>query len=80
MCLFFKMNLADNIYCIPKMDIVFLRNVLIYFDAPTKQELIEKMHGHIRPQGYLFLGHSESLINISSDFKLVGQTIYRRKD
>ena len=75
---FFKLNLNDRDYRIPLMDIIFLRNVIIYFDAKTKIELINRLHSYLKPNGYLILGHSESLSNISDKFKLVGKTIYKR--
>jgi chemotaxis protein methyltransferase CheR len=59
-----------------KMDIVFCRNVIIYFDKTTQQALMRKFHQQLRPGGYLFLGHSETLNGIDIDFKSVGSTVY----
>jgi chemotaxis protein methyltransferase CheR len=59
-----------------KMDIIFCRNVVIYFDKPTQQNLMRKFHQQLRPGGYLFLGHSETLNGIDVDFKAVGSTVY----
>ncbi len=59
-----------------KMDIIFCRNVVIYFDKPTQQNLMRKFHRQLRPGGYLFLGHSETLNGIDVDFKAVGSTVY----
>ena len=53
-------------------DIVLCRNVIIYFDAESKKKTIENIYESLKPGGYLFLGHSESLHSISSLFKLVG--------
>ncbi len=53
---------------LPKMDIVFLRNVLIYFSPATKTSIIEKVHRILRPDGCLFLGGSEVLINLDTQF------------
>lgn len=58
-------------------DIVFCRNVMIYFDQPTRERLIDRYAQIIAPGGYLCIGHSESIHN-SAAFKLVGKTIYRR--
>ena len=44
-----------------EIDVIFCRNILIYFDKPTQQAVLERLCRHLRPGGYLFLGHSESL-------------------
>jgi chemotaxis protein methyltransferase CheR len=77
---FFRLNLNDKSYQLPQMDVIFLRNAIIYFDQPTKVELINRLHRYIKPGGYLILGHSESLSGISDKFQLIGKTIYKRKD
>ena len=59
-------------------DIIFCRNVLIYFSKPTQRILIERFANLLSDNGYLFIGHSESLFRISDRFKLVGQTIYQK--
>lgn len=59
-------------------DIVFCRNVLIYFSKPTQRLLIERFANMLSDNGYLFIGHSESLFKISDRFKLMGQTIYKK--
>jgi chemotaxis protein methyltransferase CheR len=60
-------------------DAIFCRNVVIYFDKPTKQRLFERYAGLLVPGGYLFLGHSESMHGLSDAFDLVGRTVYRRR-
>ncbi len=75
---FFKLNLTDPEYRLPLMDIIFLRNAIIYFDKETKISLINRLHYYIKPGGYLFLGHSESLSGISEKFYPVGKTVYKR--
>lgn len=77
---FFLLNLMDKRYQLPAMDVIFLRNAIIYFDLETKKELIERLHSYIKPGGYLIIGHSESLSGISDKFKLIGKTIYKRVD
>jgi len=77
---FFKLNLMDPVYKLPLMDVIFLRNVIIYFDQPTKVELMEKMANQLKPGGYLILGHSESMAGLSDRFEIAGKTIYRRKE
>ncbi len=59
-------------------DIVFLRNVMIYFDEETKKKLIGKIIDRIRPEGYLFVGHSESLNGLTDKVKLVKPSIYMK--
>lgn len=59
-------------------DAVFCRNVVIYFDKPTKQKLFARMAEAIKPGGWLYIGHSENLHGISDRFELVGRTIYRK--
>ena len=60
----FKTSLINN------MDVIFCRNVIIYFDRDAKKKVIESFHDKLRDNGYLLLGHSESLINISNAFVL----------
>ena len=78
--LFFKLNLDDQIYHLPSMDVIFLRNVIIYFDKETKAKLINRLYNYLNPNGYLILGHSESLAGLSDKFTMKGKTIYQRKN
>jgi chemotaxis protein methyltransferase CheR len=55
---------------IEKADIIFCRNVIIYFDDKTKKQVIESFYKRLKDKGFLFLGHSETLINISNKFVL----------
>jgi chemotaxis protein methyltransferase CheR len=76
---FRRINFMDSDFGISdKMDIIFCRNVVIYFDRPTQQDLMRKFYRQMRPGGYLFLGHSETLHGIDVDFKPVGSTVYRK--
>jgi len=59
-------------------DVIFCRNVVIYFDKPTQRKLFDRYAEILRPDGSLFIGHSESLLNVTDRFDLVGRTIYRR--
>ena len=60
-------------------DVIFCRNVMIYFDGPTKTNLVERFTQQLKPGGWLYIGHSESLIGGHPGLKLVGRTIYRRE-
>lgn len=76
---FRRINFMDDDFGIgEKMDIIFCRNVVIYFDKPTQQRLMQKFHRQLRPGGFLFLGHSETLNGLDVDFKMVGSTVYQR--
>lgn len=59
-------------------DFIFCRNVVIYFDKPTQKVLFDRYAEMLRPDGYIFLGHSESMFKVSDRFKLIGNTIYQR--
>ena len=59
-------------------DAIFCRNVMIYFDAPTKATLVDRFTQQIKPGGWLYIGHSESLIGAHPGLQLVGRTTYRR--
>lgn len=59
-------------------DIIFCRNVVIYFDKPTQRVLFDRMAQLQEPGGWLFIGHSENLQNVTKCYRLVGRTVYRR--
>jgi chemotaxis protein methyltransferase CheR len=59
-------------------DIVFCRNVMIYFDSPTQHAVLERMHKVMKPGGLLYVGHSESFNEAKHLFRLRGKTIYER--
>jgi chemotaxis protein methyltransferase CheR len=61
-----------------KFDVVFLRNVIIYFDFPTKVDVIQGVIRKIRPGGWLIVGHSESLHGMPLDLQMFAPSIYRR--
>ena len=75
---FKQLNLLENWPIKGHFDAVFCRNVVIYFDKATKQKLFARMAEVIKPNGWLYIGHSENLHGISDRFELVGRTIYRR--
>lgn len=59
-------------------DVIFLRNVMIYFDPETKREVVQKLMMRLKPQGYLVVGHSESLNGLVNGLRQVKPTIYTR--
>jgi chemotaxis protein methyltransferase CheR len=80
-CLQFRrINLNDgrNFGIRIQMDIVFCRNVIIYFDRQTQKNLFEKFYAQMVPGGYLFIGHSETLHGINDRFKSVSVATYRK--
>lgn len=78
-CVHFKyLNLLSEWPMKQTYDIIFCRNVVIYFDYKTKCELFEKFANLLKPNGLLVIGHSESIQNISKRFSSVGRTIFRK--
>jgi chemotaxis protein methyltransferase CheR len=59
-------------------DLVFCRNVMIYFDNPTQRRVLERMHAAMKPGGLLYVGHSENFTEARDLFRLRGKTIYER--
>ena len=77
MVTFRRLNLMDDRFPIKEpLDLIFCRNVMIYFDRPTQEKLIDKFYRYLKPGGYLFIGHSESLQWIAHSFKVIAPTIY----
>ena len=60
-------------------DVIFCRNVIIYFDKPSKAKLVDRYADALVDGGYLFIGHSESLFKVSERFESLGHTIYKKK-
>jgi len=76
---FRKLNLMEPWPFKGSFDAIFCRNVMIYFDAPTKSTLVDRLTEKLKPGGWLYIGHSESLIGSHPGLRLVGRTIYRRE-
>lgn len=78
--LFKRLNLMDERYPFKGgFDVVFCRNVMIYFDAPVRKALVERIHRYVKPGGYLFIGHSESLPRETCPFGYVKPAVYRKE-
>ncbi len=76
--IFQTFNLMDNIKFKLKFDIIFCRNVMIYFDQPTKDALCQRFFDATNPNGYLFIGHSESL-NKNTPYTTLAPATYQKK-
>ncbi|MGE3772348.1 MAG: protein-glutamate O-methyltransferase CheR [Gammaproteobacteria bacterium] len=75
---FRQLNLMQDWPVKGPLDLIVCRNVVIYFDKPTQRKLFARFADKLAPRGYLIIGHSETLYNVSEDFELVGRTIYRK--
>lgn len=75
---FKQLNLLGSWPMKGPFDVIFCRNVVIYFDKDTQRTLFKRYAKLLKPNGWLYIGHSENLFNVSDDFKLVGRTIYRK--
>jgi chemotaxis protein methyltransferase CheR len=72
-------NLIDARWDLGELfDIVFCRNVMIYFDAPTQRRVLERLHGTLKPDGLLYVGHSENFTHARELFRLRGKTVYAK--
>lgn len=77
---FRRLNLMDARFPIKSpLDLIFCRNVMIYFDRPTQEQLVNKFYQYLKPGGHLFIGHSESLQWVEHPFKVMGPTIYLKE-
>ena len=75
---FNQLNLMNDWPMRGKFDVIFCRNVVIYFDKDTQRKLVARYEQVLEDDGYLILGHSESLFRVSDNFELLGNTIYRK--
>ena len=75
---FLQVNLVCPLPQLHQFDVIFLRNVMIYFDTPTKREVVSRMLPHLAHGGHIIVGHSESLNGVSDALKSVQPSIYRR--
>ena len=75
---FFQQNLADEWTMLAPVDLVLMRNVLIYFDVQTRREMLRKVRKVLKPDGYLLLGSAETTLNLDDLFTRVrvGRTVF----
>ncbi len=75
---FKRLNFMDEFTLRPTHDVIFCRNVVIYFDRPTQQRHFSKLLGCLLPDGYLFIGHSETLSGLTLPVKQIIPTVYKK--
>ena len=75
---FMQINLNNSLPQLGKFDVIFLRNVMIYFDLQTKRQVVARLVKTLRPKGYLLIGHSESLYDVSNEVQVVVPAIYQK--
>ncbi|MBI5756144.1 MAG: protein-glutamate O-methyltransferase CheR [Nitrospirae bacterium] len=77
---FRRLNLIEDNYPFKgKFDFIFCRNVMIYFDKKTQEGIVNRFYNYLEDDGYLFIGHSESLNGVKSPFKYVKPAVYRKE-
>ncbi len=76
---FRRMNLIEPFRHGRTFDVIFCRNVMIYFDRATQQDLVNRLAACLLPGGYLMVGHSESLSGIEHPLEYICPAVYRRK-
>ena len=76
---FRRLNLCGEAFPFQRrFNVIFCRNVMIYFDRPTRAQLVSRFYELLEPDGYLFIGHSESLAGMDVPFRSVRSAVYRR--
>ena len=75
---FQQINLNAALPDLGEFEVIFLRNVMIYFDLETKRQVVRRMLPLLRPGGYFIVSHSESLNGVSDELKVVSPSIYRK--
>jgi chemotaxis protein methyltransferase CheR len=77
---FAQVNLSKGLTGLEPFDIIFLRNVMIYFSPETKRQVVQRIVNLLKPGGHLFVGHSESLNGVCDRLQVVKPSVYRRSD
>ena len=75
---FQRLNLMEQVSSLPAFQVIFCRNVMIYFDRPTQEALVQRLASRLEPGGYLFIGHAEGLNGIEHSLQYVKPAIYRK--
>jgi chemotaxis protein methyltransferase CheR len=77
---FMQHNLTETPARLGEFDVIFLRNVMIYFDQETKRQVVSRLLPLLRPGGYFLVGHSESLNGVTEEVRLVVPAVYRKPE
>jgi chemotaxis protein methyltransferase CheR len=72
------LNFMDDFSFRETMDVIFCRNVVIYFEKPVQERLFQKFCEHLHPNGHIFIGHSETLAGMSLPLKQLSPTVYQK--
>ncbi len=75
---FSRINLNEPLPRLGEFDVIMLRNVMIYFDMPTKRQVVQRLLPHLRRGGYFLVSHSESLNGVCDSLEIVSPSIYRK--
>jgi chemotaxis protein methyltransferase CheR len=75
---FRQVNLNEQLPRLGEFDVIFLRNVMIYFDLETKRKVVQRLMAALKPGGHLLIGHSESLNGVNDELPVVAPSIYRK--
>lgn len=75
---FLQINLNSTLPALGEFDVIFLRNVMIYFDMNTKRQVLARMLPLLRPGGYFLVSHSETLNGITAELKMISPSVYRK--
>ncbi len=75
---FAQINLTESLPATGEFDAIFLRNVMIYFEPETKQQVVERLLTRLRPGGWLFVGHSESINGLVAGIEGIAPSVYRK--
>jgi chemotaxis protein methyltransferase CheR len=78
MVAFERLNLMEDLSGLPVFPVIFCRNLMIYFDQPTQQDLVSRLTAHLEPGGYLLIGHAENLNAIEHGLSYVEPATYRK--
>lgn len=78
LCSFKQMNLQAHDYSVHDADVIMIRNVLIYFDLKQVKEIVSKLSQSLKKEGYIFLGHSESLRGMDLPLEVIGNSVYAK--
>jgi chemotaxis protein methyltransferase CheR len=74
-----RLNLMDDVYPVGEpFDMIMCRNVMIYFDKPTQERVLRRLCERLRPGGYLFIGHSESITGLDLPLTVAANTVFRK--